>query len=431
MTVRAQGARGPANIAYLDPPYSRYLHGLAQRLAARTGGQALALLSSPAYAMYTGGDRHLVWPPGELANAPQAPEGAEHALWSQRADDERFRAVFWHAVAWLRESFVAHGVQLCLVFSDARPFSLAAATAAQACGVRCLYVERGAFRMRTASLSTQGLNARFSLDRARALAGVAGVAADDPPPARPREPGLYLRFLRFLLANEIACRIAPRRRLLQHKRYGLLPYARLAWAQWRMAQAARRDDDVAAGLPAGAPLVLVPMQLPADSQLRLYSPFADNQAFLDFVVAQACAQLPGVRVLVKRHPMDSARYRLPVGAQWISGTLSRWYARRPLVVCINSNAGFEAAVQGAPVICFGPSYYTESPAISMARRADFAELLASRIRAPDDPAPGRELLADVLRCYQAPGDTWGYTPADLDATADIALQHLRAAGFCR
>ncbi|MBK6863063.1 MAG: hypothetical protein IPG91_05540 [Ideonella sp.] len=40
---------------------------------------------------------------------------------------------------------------------------------------------------------------------------------------------------------------------------------------------------------------------------------------------------------------------------------------------------------------------------------------------------GRALLADVLRWYQSPGDTWGYTDADLEATADIALQHFRAA----
>jgi hypothetical protein len=170
------------------------------------------------------------------------------------------------------------------------------------------------------------------------------------------------------------------------------------------------------------------MQLPADSQFRLYSPFADNQAFLDFVVNEARAAAPGVRVLVKRHPMDSARYRLPQGAQWISGNLSRWYGRRPLVVCINSTVGFEAAAQGAPVICFGPSFYTASPAICMAGRDNFAELVAARIRAPGEPARGRELLAEVLRCYQAPGDTWAYTESDLEASAEVALQHLRAGG---
>lgn len=420
-------ARGPVNIAYLDPPYSRYFHGLAGRIAARTGGEVLALLSSPAYAMYTGGDRRLVWPAGALADPPPAPAGAAHALWSQQADDERFRAAFWHAVAWLRDCFVSHGVQVCLVFSDARPFSLAAATAARECGVRCLYVERGAFRMRTASLSIQGLNARFSLDRARSLQGITGVGVDDTLTPRAQEPWLRLRFLRFVLANELACRIAPQRRLLQHKRFSLLPYARLAVAQWRAAHATRHAGGSAPGVEAGAPVVLLPMQLPADSQLRLYSPFPGNQDFLDFVVQQARAEVPGVRVLVKRHPMDSARYRLPEGAQWISGNLTRYYRLQPVVVCINSTVGFDAAAHGIPVICFGPSFYTASPAVCMARRSNFADVLKSRIATAREPALGRELLADVLRWYQAPGDTWGYTGADLEATADIVGQHLRAA----
>ena len=422
-----RSARGPANIAYLDPPYSRYLHGLAAHLARRTGGTVQALLSSPAYAMYTCGDEHLVWPPGALADPPAAPQGGEHALWSQPVDDERFRAVFWHAVAWFRECFRARGIRICLVFSDARPFSLAASIAARQCGVRCLYIERGAFRLRSASLSMQGLNARFSLEQARACeSSIEGMPADALHATRTQEPWLRLRFLRFLLANEAACRAAPRRRFLQHKRFGLMPYVRLALAQWWTAHHSMRHADARLGLDAGGPLVLLPLQLPADSQVRLHSPFEGNQALLDFVVQQARRAVPGVRVLVKRHPMDSARYRLPDGARWVGGNLARFYRLDPLVVCINSTVGFEAATRGVPVICFGPSFYTAGGAVTLATRTDFAAQLAARIGAPPDTARGRALLADVLRWYQAPGDTWAYSEADLEATTGIAMQHLQA-----
>ena len=349
-------ARGPANIAYLDPPYSRYLHGLAARLARRTGGTVQALLSSPAYATYTCGDDHLVWPPGSIAEPPAAPQAGEHALWSQQVDDERFRAVFWHAVAWFRDCFRARGIRICLVFSDARPFSLAATIAAQDCGVRCLYIERGAFRLRSASLSMQGLNARFSLEQARAFESIEGMSADALDGARAQEPWLRLRFLRFLVANEAACRAAPRRRFLQHPRFALMPYVRLALAQWLTAHHMARQGDAELGLEAGGPLVLLPLQLPADSQFRLHSPFDGNQALLDFVVQQARRAVPAVRVLVKRHPMDSARYRLPEGARWVGGNLARLYRHNPLVVCINSTVGFEAVTRGVPVICFGRGF---------------------------------------------------------------------------
>lgn len=420
-------ARGPANIAYLDPPYSRYFHRLAAHLARRTGGTVLALLSSPAYAMYTCGDERLVWPPGALGDPPAAPQDAEHALWSQSAGDARFRAVFWHTVAWFRESFRAHGIRICLVFSDARPFSLAAAVAARDCGVHCLYIERGAFRLRSASMSMQGLNARFSLEQARAgESSIEGMSADALDGARAQEPWLRLRFLRFLFANEAACRVAPQRRFLQHKRFALMPYARLALAQWWTAHHIAQHGDARLGLEAPGRVVLLPLQLPADSQFRLHSPFDGNQAFLDFVVGQARRAVPGVRVLVKRHPMDSARYRLPDGACWVGGNLARFYRHEPLVVCINSTVGFEAATRGVSVICFGPSFYTASDAVTLVTRGDFAEQLAARIDTPPDPARGRALLADVLRWYQAPGDAWAYSEADLDASAGIALQHLLA-----
>jgi capsular polysaccharide export protein len=431
---QGRDTRGTANIAYLDPPYSRYLHGLAARLARRSGGTVLALLSSPAYAMYSCGDDHLVWPPGALPDPPAAPLGGEHALWSQEVGDVRFRAVFWHAVAWFRDCFRARGIRICLVFSDARPFSLAATIAAQECGVRCLYIERGAFRLRSASLSMQGLNARFSLEQARACeASIEGMSVDALHGARTQEPWLRLRFLRFLVANEAACRAAPRRRFLQHKRFALMPYLRLALAQWWTAHHSMRHADARLGLGAGGPVLLLPLQLPADSQVRLYSPFESNQALLDFVVTQARRAVPGVRVLVKRHPMDSARYRLPDGARWVGGNLARLYHYNPLVVCINSTVGFEAATRGVPVICFGPSFYTAAGgAVTLTTRDDFAAQLAARLGAPPDPARGRALLTDVLRWYQAPGDAWAYSEADLDATAGIALQHLQArALLCR
>ncbi|MBK6863062.1 MAG: hypothetical protein IPG91_05535 [Ideonella sp.] len=101
-------------------------------------------------------------------------------------------------------------------------------------------------------------------------------------------------------------------------------------------------------------------KLPVDSQFRLHSPFADNQAFTDFVVQQARLMAPQLPVLVKRHPMDGAHYRLPP-ARWVGGNLSRLYGPGLLVVCINSTVGFEAAARGVPVICFGPSSTPPAP----------------------------------------------------------------------
>ena len=413
------------NIAYLDPPYSRYFQRLGGCLARRTGGQVVALLSSPAYRLYAQGDRALIWPPGRVDTPPPLPAESAHATWSQTVD-ERFLGVFWHAVAWFRQRFRDERIELCLVFSDARAFSLAATVAARELGVRCVYFERGAFRFATASLSTQGLNARFSLARAQALVNIEGLPADTHIERRAPERGLRWHFLRFILANRLACLLAPERRCLQHKRYALGPYLRLALSQWWTEHHLMQRDDARLHLEAGAPLLIVPLQLPGDSQMLLNSPFEGNQQFLDFVVGEAHRVSPAVRVLVKRHPMDTRSYRMPPGAATVGGNLLRFAPLHPVVVCVNSTVGFEAAARGLQVICFGESFYTAADAVALSTLPGFASLLQARLGQPGDPAAGRALRAAVLRWYQAPGDAWAFTDDDIERTADITLQHHRA-----
>jgi capsular polysaccharide export protein len=414
------------NIAYLDPPYSRYFHRVAARLSTRTGGAVVALLSSPAYRIYTRGDRSLVWPPGVAVDPPPMPAGTQHATWSQQVDEE-FRGLFWHAVAWLREQLLVQHIDVCLVFSDARPFSLAASIAARQLGVRCVYFERGAFRYSTASISELGLNARFSLREARKFVEVRGVPPDEPLHKRRLERGLKRHFARFLVSNALALAREPQRRRLQHKRYAFGPYLRLEIAQWWTEHHLNRQDDARLQLDHGGRILVVPLQLPSDSQMILHSPFESNQAFLDFVVGEAKAIDPRVHVLIKRHPMDSTRYRMPAGATLVGGNLARFFGRDPVVVCVNSTVGFEAAVRGLSVVCFGESFYTDPRYVFRATPENFAHVLTAALEGARDAEAGQELRASILRWYQAPGDAWAFTKEDLDRTADIVLQHCQAA----
>jgi capsular polysaccharide export protein len=414
------------NIAYLDPAYSRHFHRLAGTLARRTGGNAVALLSSPAYRMYTAGDRALVWKPGLSDHLRELPPEFEHATWAPM-QDARSMAVFAHAVEWFKQRYTEERIDLCLVFSDARPFSVAARLAAAECGVVLLYFERGAFRYSTSSLSTLGLNSRFSLRRAEQLPGIAGVAAEERLERRPVEPWLRLRFARFIVRNAIACAIDRDRGRIQHKRYAITPYLRLAWAQWLTEHHFATRSDAIVQAASGRPLVIVPLQLQTDSQLVLHSPFANNQAFIDFVAAEAARVAPDALLLFKRHPMDATRYRLPRGAAMVDGNLARYHAARPVFVCVNSTVGFEALVRGERVICFAPSFYADAPTLVLATPQTFADRLVEVLAAAGDAAAGRELRASVLRCYQAPGDAWAYSAEDVEATAEVVLKHFRAA----
>jgi len=414
------------NVAYLDPAYSRHFHDLAASVASRSGGRSVALLSSPAYRQYTQGDRSFVWPPGRSARRYDWPAEFERAEWAALRDPDA-AAVFSHAVEWFIERFTQERIELCLIFSDARPFSVAARLAAQELGVVCLYFERGAFRFATSSLSTHGLNARFSLDRARTSGGIDGMPANASLLRRPTEPWLRTRFAMFLARNALARLGSPERDLIQHKRYSLRRYLRLAWSQFQTEHHHRRADTEEVDDFAGRPLVIVPLQLPSDSQFVLYSPFATNQALIDFVAEQVRAEAPDAVLLFKRHPMDASHDHLPAGARWVGGNLARFDKARPIVVCINSTVGFESLVRGMRVICFGPSFYADNAMLVRATKASFGDDLRRALARDVDPAAGDRLRADVLRWCQAPGDAWAYTPADIEATAGIVLQHLHAA----
>lgn len=411
-------------IAYLDPAYSGHFSALAATLARRTGGEVVALLSSPAYRLYTGEDRTIVWQPGLSEHLRELPHEFDHATWAPMKD-ARSMSVFAHAVDWFRQRFTEERIELCLVFSDARPFSVAARLAAAELGVVVLYFERGAFRYSTSSLSTLGLNSRFSLQRAEALPGLVGVAADDPLSRRETEPWLRTRFARFIVHNALACLIDRDRGRIQHKRYAVGPYLRLTWAQWRTEHHLdeRHEPQVTRGLSP----VVVPLQLATDSQLVLHSPFENNQQFIDFVVGEVQRAMPGTPVLFKRHPMDATSYRLPAGAHLVGGNLARFHRADPILVCINSTVGFEALVRGERVICFAPSFYAGAKSLVMATPASFAKRLQELAHERGDAVAGEALRASVLRCYQAPGDAWAYTSADIEATAGVVMKHFRAA----
>ena len=411
------------NIAYLDPPYSRYFHKLCALLNRRTGGTTVALLSSPGYRLYAHGDATRVWTPGEAQPPCPVPPEFERAEWVQ-ADPQRFGRVLAHAVQWFKARFVEGRIDVCLLFSDARPLSLAAHIAAKEMGVVCVFFERGAFRLRTASLSTQGLNARFSIGRARECDHITGLVDAGLPARRPIERGLRLRFVAFMAANAIACTLDPRRRTMQHKRYHPFNYVRIAVSQF-LSERHLNEEHGDAELPSrDRPTVILPLQLQTDSQFIMHSPFKHNQELLDFVVPRVLAAAPGARILVKKHPMDVRSYRLPAGGRWVEGNLARFYPSARLLICLNSTVGFEAAWHGKVVLCFGESFYTDDPHIVRAEIVDFESKLQAALDRDDDTDAGNMLKDAVLRYYQSPGDVWAYTQADLQHTADIVIQHV-------
>jgi capsular polysaccharide export protein len=124
-------------------------------------------------------------------------------------------------------------------------------------------------------------------------------------------------------------------------------------------------------------------------------------------------------------------FRLPDGAVFVDGNLASYYGSAALMVCLNSGAGFEAAVQGKPVLCFAESFYTGRWPAQRTDKSRFVDDVRAAARRGDDPAAGEQLRAEVLRGYQAPGDVWAYASEDLDGSVVVVLQHVAVARTVR
>ena len=265
--------------------------------------------------------------------------------------------------------------------------------------MRCLYIERGAFRMRSASLST---NARFSLEQARSLrrpiegmlrrrAGRrtrAGAVAQAALPALPRRQRGGLRG-------------APRRRFLQHTRFALMPYARWRWRSgWTAHHTPRNQGDARLGLevvarsrrcrcrPIAVQTALAIRRQPGAARLR----------------RPAGAPRRARRARARQTPSDGQR-ALPSaeGARGMGGNLARFYRHNPLVVCINSTVGFEAVTRGVPVICFGPSFSDTARQRCGGDAGDVADLRRAALHASVRRRPGARGRARRRRAALVPG----------------------------
>lgn len=122
----------------------------------------------------------------------------------------------------------------------------------------------------------------------------------------------------------------------------------------------------------GRPYILFPLQLDADAQVRLHSPFSGIEEAIEQIIASFARHAPPEQVLVvKEHPLDNGvkNWRALVGAcARKHGVLGR-VAYLPYgdiavlvraakgVVTINSTTGTLALAAGVPVLTLGQAVY--------------------------------------------------------------------------
>jgi capsular polysaccharide export protein len=265
------------------------------------------------------------------------------------------------------------GITDVVLFNDARPLHAIARSLCQARAVPVHVFEDGYLRPHYITLEQGGVNRNSPLPRRLAeIEALATNLAASPPPVP--VPASFRRRASDGVRYELFA-AARRRRYPYYRSHRPLPALAEArgWLLrlWRMSGEKRRSARALAAI-AGRRFFILPLQLDADTQLRLYSGYGGMRPALTEVIASFARHAPADSVLViKQHPLDSAltdwrglsHYLATshgIGDRLIyleGGDINTMLPGCAGLVTINSTTGMSALENNVPVLVLGSAVY--------------------------------------------------------------------------
>lgn len=299
--------------------------------------------------------------------------GGDYYDWREPATDFAGRMAEWPA-------FVDHYIQDnaitdLLLFGDCRPYHMAAIKIAKARGVRVHVLEEGYIRPDWMTLEHGGVNGHsqmptdpeYFLEAAKALT---------PREQSPHVTASFSRRTRdgfWHYTNQLLD--GGRFPYYEWHRPGSLLFDAVYWAHKLIRQKLQKSPDKQLEnfiAEKGGSFFLLPLQLSADYQIRLHSPFSDMTSALCYIVDNFKYHAPpDTHLLIKSHPLYAGffswsayikklakRTGLTGRLHYIDGgDLERMCAAANGMVCVNSTSATFALNAGRPVAILGSAIY--------------------------------------------------------------------------
>lgn len=284
----------------------------------------------------------------------------------------RGRSEDWPAA--LKRIIAEHGITDVLLFGDCRLQHQAATRVCREMHIPVHVFEEGYIRPDWVTLELGGVNGHSTLPRDSQW--FRDVAARLP--ALPPHTGVPSSFRRRALegvAYNTATILGKWKYpfTLNHRPWPPLVEG-VGWLRRlaRRKSARERSERLLARLDAGTPYMLFPLQLDADAQVRLHSPFTDLRQAIALVVESFAAHAPAeMRLVVKEHPLDNGvrdwrvflvetarKFGVEDRVDYMEvADIAQVVKRARGVVTINSTTGTLALASGVPVITLGHAVY--------------------------------------------------------------------------
>lgn len=293
-----------------------------------------------------------------------------------RGRARRFRGRFADWPAYVGGLMDEERVTDIVVFGDCRPYHRVALDLARARNVRVFVMEEGYVRPNWVTLEAGGVNGQSQLPRDPDFypAVVERDHLDRPEEVQQGRFGTARALYAILahLGNGLLSPFFPHYQ--SHRPYWVMLEA-LGWLRRGLAHSRERRaaQRVQAEMESGdAPFYLFPLQLDADPQVALYSPYVSvEEAIREVVASFARHASPVARLLIKVHPMhnglidfrrilrDAAERNAIAGRVFYmdGGNMVSLLDRTAGVVVINSTVGISALFHHRPVIVLGQAIY--------------------------------------------------------------------------
>lgn len=290
-----------------------------------------------------------------------------------------------------------------VLFGDCRPHHRAAIMAAARTGTQVHVMEEGYLRPHWLTLERGGVNGHSSLPRdPQACLDQATTLPPPPADAPPVQatPGRRMRDTAIYFTHMVLR--APAWPFYRSHRPGSIVMEGIGWLLKHRAtprnrrETAKALDRMAQWRAQGGRVMLLPLQLSSDYQIRVHAPFATMQQAAARIMADFAAHAPAdTALLVKEHPLDAT----PGGwTGWITRearALGQEHRIIPIpggdlralcedcagLVTVNSTSATFALAAGVPVAALGHAVYALPGLTHQGALADFWQNPA-----PPDPA---------------------------------------------
>lgn len=348
------------NILSLDPMYSP----LHSKIGQLIGKDCYALLSCRAKKIYLRGYQCILATdlinsvpatsiPLELLEKIEKIETYHHSYVKKLENRplKKQELIYMARLYQALESYIVQKeIDLVLVHNDLRWYHAVAIDICKKRGIRYLVTEQGLIRPYTTVIDNRGVNANANIELREKL--------DTPessfvPNSKHDSIDSMIYFFMFISLFALE-RFLGSNTILRymHNNYSIGKYYNRLWNKLNSSSIANDISDIS---DFSQRYMLLLLQLENDSQILVHSKFKSNQEIIERVEKQA--EKLGVRLFIKKHPLDTSYYQCGDNVNWVSGDVKQLSQYAKLVITVNSSAAIDVLHTPTPMLLLGDSIY--------------------------------------------------------------------------